>query len=301
MNRNRLIIIIWILCLLLAAFVAIFFSSYHDPIFSLPKILIFISLFFVSSFCEYVDSSLGMGYGTTLTPLLLTIGVARVEIVPAILLSEFITGLFAGIAHHREGNVDLKNDARIKRAILLLAIPSVIGVLAATIIGSKVKTFGQQYANLYIGLMILSIGIYLIYKTYTTNSRKSFPGNFKGSVSNSRLMVLGTIAAFNKGVSGGGYGPLMTGGQLTAGIKEKEAVAITSLCECFTCFVGLLLFFILDGKISLYYAIPLCLGSMVSVIPAAKTIRILPKGVLKKSIGWATLCLGILTLWKFMH
>lgn len=301
MNRNRLIIVLWIFCLLLAAVVAVFFSSHNGTIISLPEILIFVSLFFVSSFCEYIDSSLGMGYGTTLTPLLLTLGIARVEIVPAILLSEFLTGLFAGIAHHKEGNVDLKNDNRIRRAILLLAIPSVIGVLAATIIGSKLKSFGQQYANLYIGIMIVSIGIYLIYNTYILNRRKLQPEETKGSVSNSRLMILGTIAAFNKGVSGGGYGPLMTGGQLTAGIKEKEAVAVTSLCECFTCLMGLLLFFSLGGSLSLFYAVPLCMGSAISVVPAAKTIKILPKGFLKKSIGWATLCLGILTLWKFLH
>jgi len=40
--------------------------------------------------CEYVDSTLGMGYGTTLTPVLLLVGFAPMQIVPAILLSEFM-------------------------------------------------------------------------------------------------------------------------------------------------------------------------------------------------------------------
>ena len=48
----------------------------------------------------FVDSSLGMGYGTTLTPLLLLMGYEPVEIVPAVLLSECITGVLAGACHH---------------------------------------------------------------------------------------------------------------------------------------------------------------------------------------------------------
>jgi len=144
--------------------------------------------------------------------------------------------------------------------------------------------------------MIFAIGIYLIYSNLV---RKRIPGT--GTISKPRLLILGIVAAFNKGVSGGGYGPLMTGGQLTAGVKEKEAVVITSLCEGFTCFTGLVAFFILGGSLNWFYVVPLCMGSMVSVVPAAKTIRIIPEGLLKKAIGWATLLLGLMTLWKFLH
>ena len=48
--------------------------------------------------CEYVDSTLGMGYGTTLTPVLLLIGYEPAQIVPSVLLSEFLTGVLAGFA-----------------------------------------------------------------------------------------------------------------------------------------------------------------------------------------------------------
>jgi hypothetical protein len=57
---------------------------------------------------EYVDSTLGMGYGTTLTPVLLLVGFSPMQVVPAILLSELISGILAGIFHHFEGNVDFK-------------------------------------------------------------------------------------------------------------------------------------------------------------------------------------------------
>ncbi|MDD4921038.1 MAG: sulfite exporter TauE/SafE family protein [Bacteroidales bacterium] len=294
MDRVKTISFVWLSCLVFASVAIVSLLDYQPMDIHISSWVIVVFLFFISTFCEYIDSSLGMGYGTTLTPLLLTFGVLRQDLVPAILLSELLTGFFAGIAHHREGNVNLKMDKNIKTAVLYLAVPSVVGVVAATILSAQFKTWGQQYANLYIGIMIVAIGVYLIYSNY-------FQKVTSTSISKSKLLILGTVAAFNKGVSGGGYGPLMTGGQMTAGVKEKEAIVITSLCECFTCFTGLVVFFAMGGSLNLFYAIPLCFGSMLSVVPAAKTIRIIPKGLLKNTIGWATLLLGILTLWKFLH
>jgi uncharacterized protein len=296
MDRTKSVSIIWLFCLVLASILIVSLMGGSSVDVGAPHWAIVVILFFLSAFCEYIDSSLGMGYGTTLTPLLLTFGVVRAEIVPAILLSELMTGFFAGVAHHREGNVNLKTDKNIKTAVVFLAIPSVIGVVAATILSSQLKGMGQHYANLYIGLMIVAIGIYLIYSNLV---RKRLP--ITGTISKPRLLTLGIVAAFNKGLSGGGYGPLMTGGQMTAGVKEKEAVVITSLCEGFTCFTGLVVFLILGGSLNWFYVIPLCFGSMVSVVPAAKTIRIIPEGLLRKAIGWATLLLGLMTLWKFLH
>jgi uncharacterized membrane protein YfcA len=285
---------IWIFCLIVSCLTIVSFLNYQPTNVHVPTWVVVILLFLISSFCEYIDSSLGMGYGTTLTPLLLTFGVLRQEIVPVILLSEFLTGLFSGVAHHREGNVNLITNKNIKTAVTYLAIPSVIGVVVATVMGSQLKAVGQHYANLYIGVMIVSIGIYLIYSNYFRNVSQR-------SISRFRLFSLGTLAAFNKGVSGGGYGPLMTGGQLLTGVKEKEAIVITSICECFTCITGLIVYFLLGGSLNLFYAIPLCMGSLLSVIPAAKTIRVLPEGLLKNAIGWSTLVLGLFTCWKFFH
>ena len=60
----------------------------------LPRMAL--AVFIMALACEYLDSSLGMGYGTTLTPILLLAGFAPLDIVPAILLSEALTGAAAG-------------------------------------------------------------------------------------------------------------------------------------------------------------------------------------------------------------
>ena len=59
------------------------------------------SVTIIAFFCEYLDSSLGMGYGTTLSPLLLILGYDPLQIVPALLVSELITGLSAAFFHQK--------------------------------------------------------------------------------------------------------------------------------------------------------------------------------------------------------
>ena len=58
-----------------------------------------ITIVIIAFFAEYIDSTLGMGYGTTLTPLLILFGFEPLQVVPAVLLSELVTGLLAGFTH----------------------------------------------------------------------------------------------------------------------------------------------------------------------------------------------------------
>ena len=87
----------------------------------------------IAFFSEYIDSSLGMGYGTTLTPLLLLMGYEPLQVVPSVLLSELITGLLAGFTHHAIGNVNFKpKTMNIKKIYLSLKN---IGVLNSIKLG----------------------------------------------------------------------------------------------------------------------------------------------------------------------
>ena len=107
MAKKRIIVYIWISCLVIAAIGFVLITWFHPQGILNKYWVVLPSLFTVSVFCEYIDSSLGMGYGTTLTPTLLILGVVRQEIVPVILLSEFLTGIFSAIAHTKEGKKDV--------------------------------------------------------------------------------------------------------------------------------------------------------------------------------------------------
>ena len=177
------------------------------------KMIVIVVLAFV---CEYMDSTLGMGYGTTLTPLFMLMGFSPMQIVPAILVSELCTGLLAGIFHHREGNVNLKpiNHDYLKiynlihpirfyhsvsksfpmhlKIALLFGFSSTIGAVLAVIVAFNIPKF---WLKMYIGVLVLAMGI-LILVFFRRKIRFSIV----------RITGIGLLASFNKALSGGGYG-----------------------------------------------------------------------------------------------
>lgn len=82
------------------------------------------------SSCELMDSSLGMGYGTTLTPILLILGFEPLQLVPTILVSEFFSGFGAAFFHSEIGNVRLRRGSPHLRAAVVLSTCSFVGVYA---------------------------------------------------------------------------------------------------------------------------------------------------------------------------
>ncbi|MDY7029596.1 MAG: sulfite exporter TauE/SafE family protein [Spirochaetota bacterium] len=267
-----------------------------------------IALIGIAFLAEYTDSTLGMGYGTSLTPILLLMGFDPMQIVPAILLSELVTGLLAGFTHHSMGNVDLLprtlNVVRITRAIrslglaesyrrgipthlkivLLISACSIAGTVAAVLLAVSLPAF---YLKLYIGLLILIIGIVILI-------RRAASPRFSWK----KITLLGLIASFNKGMSGGGYGPVVTGGQILSGIEGKNAVAITSMAEGLTCLIGVMTYLGTGARIDWQLAPYLLAGAVVSVPLSAFTVKLIKTSTLRTVIGSLTVLLGCLTLYK---
>jgi uncharacterized membrane protein YfcA len=247
---------------------------------------VILAIFLSAHLCEYIDSSLGMGYGTTLTPLLLLAGFAPLQIVPAVLLSEFVTGLAAALLHHRDGNIDLLRDRRAQGTMLLLSALSVCGVLAAVSLAIRISKF---WLTAMIATIILAVGVVIL---ATVRRQLAYRRG--------HIIALGAIAAFNKGLSGGGYGPLVTGGQVVSGMSPKQAVAITSLAESLTCLVGLAAYVWIRGSPDWSLAIPLTAGALLSVPMATLTVRKLPETFIRASVGVVTCVLGLLTFVKLL-
>ncbi|MDY7109406.1 MAG: sulfite exporter TauE/SafE family protein [Planctomycetota bacterium] len=248
--------------------------------------LAILSIFLVALFCEYIDSSLGMGYGTTLTPLLLLVGFDPLQIVPCVLLSEFVTGLAAGLLHHRDGNVDLVRDRRARGTVLLLSALSVFGAVAAVTLALTIPAF---WLKLIIAVIIFSIGVVIL---STIHRRLRYRRG--------HIIAVGAVAAFNKGLSGGGYGPLVTAGQVVSGLPAKHAVAITSLAESLTCIVGLIAYLMLHSRLDLTLAAPLTLGALLSVPMATLTVRRIPENAMRAAVGTVTCLLGAFALLKLL-
>jgi uncharacterized membrane protein YfcA len=240
---------------------------------------------FMAFICEYIDSSIGMGYGTTLTPVLLLMGYNPLQIVPCILLSELVTGLSAAFFHHRFKNSNFKFGTIDFKIAMIMAACSILGTLAAVFVALNLPKF---YVKLYIGVLVLSMGL-LILATLKRTYKFSW----------SKISSLGVLAAFNKGISGGGYGPLVTSGQILSGVESKNAIGITSLAEGLTCLVGVITYFAFTNHTVDWSLSPsLILGAILSVPIAAYTVKKFKGGSLRLIVGIATLLLGLFTLWN---
>ncbi len=245
-----------------------------------------LAIFLAALACEFMDSSLGMGYGTTLTPVLLLAGFEPLQIVPAVLLSELMTGLTAGLLHQRDGNVDFLHDARARKTTMLLGSLSGIGALLAVWVAVSISKF---WLGLFITAIILSMGVIIL----LTRNRQ-VPYRAGG------IVAVGAVAAFNKGLSGGGYGPLVTAGQVVSGLPAKHAVAVTSVAESLTCLIGLLGYLAMGKSIAWELAMPLTLGALLSVPMATLTISRTSEASLRGVVGVVTLVLGVVALLKLL-
>jgi uncharacterized membrane protein YfcA len=235
--------------------------------------------------CEYIDSSLGMGYGTTLTPILLILGYNPLQIVPCVLLSELVTGLGAAFFHHKFKNSNFKLGSIDLRIALIMAGCSIVGTLLAVFVALNLPKF---YIKLYIGVLVFAMGV-LILATLKRHFKFSW----------TKISSLGVLAAFNKGISGGGYGPLVTSGQILSGVESKSAIGITSLAEGLTCLVGVITYLTFTNHTVDWSLSPsLVIGAVLSVPVAAYTVKKFKAGSLRLIVGVTTLLLGMFTLWK---
>ncbi|NSW55928.1 MAG: sulfite exporter TauE/SafE family protein [Armatimonadetes bacterium] len=239
-------------------------------------------------FCEYVDSALGMGYGTTLTPALLLLGFQTSQIVPAVLVSEFLSGILAGVLHHSVGNVTFRKGSRDTLVLAVLALCSLVGTCAAVAVS---VTLPAKVLQLWIGVLVAAMGVIVLWSP-----------RFASVFSWPRTVGLGLVAAFNKGLSGGGYGPLVTSGQILSGVDPKRSVGITSMAEGLVCLAGAVLYVcVREGAIYWPLAVPLTVGALLSVPLATWTVKTLPPVDMRRSVGFATLFLGLLTLIKLFQ
>ena len=247
------------------------------------KLILLMPLAFV---CEFIDSTLGMGYGTSLTPILLLLGFHPLQVVPAVLFSEFVTGITAAFFHHSVRNVNFNPHSMDTKVAGVLSAFAVAGTIASVVIAVKLP---PHILKIWIGGIVMAMGIAII-AAHNRAPRFSW----------GRIMALGTVASFNKGMSGGGYGPVVMGGQVLSGIGVKNAVGITSLSESVTCLVGIVMYMVLRSTADWVLAPWLMAGAVLSVPFAAHTLKRIPEQKAKVVIAVVVLLLGALTLAKVL-
>lgn len=246
----------------------------------------FLILLLVAVLAEMIDSSLGMMYGTLLSPLLIYFGgFDPLVIIPAILVSQAAGGFTAALRHHYLGNAifDIKKKLGLDndlKHVYLIVLPGILGVFLGVYSSTLIP---KNYLKLYIALLVIIASIFVL-----TNLKFKFTWKKVG--------VIGLISAFNKALSGGGFGPFVTSGQIVVGQEGKKSVAITTLSEVPICLISFLLYLLLTHYIDWKITISLIIGSIIGSLIGPKITYVIKENYLKIFAGILALISGIILL-----
>ena len=252
---------------------------------------------------ELLDSSLGMLYGTILSPVLIIAGYDPLVVVPSILITQAISGFIAAIGHHRLRNVDFSVDngaikrregerliSSVKKAITrdskVVLVVSALGILASAIAAIVATSIPKAALNTYIGVLVLAMGAILV-------SRSTFGFSW------SKILGIGALSAFNKGLSGGGFGPIVTAGQMISGRATKRAIGATTLSEAPICIAGFLIYLLRNGMSTWNLVIFLGAGAVIGALVGPHiTAKLKSEEKMRVRLGILVIGLGAWTLAK---
>jgi uncharacterized membrane protein YfcA len=238
---------------------------------------------------ESVDNGLGGGFGTILSPLLILFGYDPKVVVPAILVSETISGVWGGSWHIKFRNVNF-------RAVGATLLGSLIGMTIATVLIGEVLP--SSTVKQFIAILTILMGSFVVIRSFSIVNKHAKP---KDKPSTIKTALLGLAMGFNKGGSGGNYGPLSVSGYILLGLPAAVAVGTTTVAEGIACALGVALYLQITG-IVLAVAIPLAIGSFIAD-PISAWANNKLKLKLKppfhgRFIGLGMTALGIVTLLK---
>ena len=233
-----------------------------------------------------VDMSLGMGYGFTVTPILLLMGYYPTQAVPAVLFASFVGGVLSSLFNQLLGNVDFRLAGQAFKTSATIGGLGSAGAIMGALLAVGISKF---LLNLYIGLLVTASGIFVL-------RSKGISFEFSWI----KIMAISVLGAFNKGLSGSGFGPIVTTGSLLSGIDEKASVSIQALSELPVSLVGFLTFLYAGTSIEWSVTLALSLGVVVAAPIAAWLVQRMDPEKLRTFIGAAATLVGLSTLVKLL-
>jgi len=246
---------------------------------------------------QFIDGTLGMGYGVFSASLLITGGLYPAIASATVHTAEVFTTLVSGGSHLFLGNVK-------KEWLLPLIIPGAFGgatgaYLLTLIPGNTMKPF--------VAGLLLILGIVVLYRFISRREVAPAPEADPLPKSNSsflsrlplKLPALGLIAAFMDAVGGGGWGPIATPGLILSGNTEpRKVVGTVNLAEFFITIVISATFIATIGWESFSWdlVIALIIGGIIAAPIAAYLCKRMPAKVLGILIGLLLIGVNLRTL-----
>lgn len=241
---------------------------------------------------EFMDASAGMGFGTAITPLLLILGFDPKQVVPAVMIQQGVAGLVGAFLHREFENVEWKIKPMSETVKLWLIIGGV-GCLAVAVSITAIYAWlkvPKVWIELYVACLLLMMGAISLYQARKERPYK--PG---------KMIGFAALAGFNKGVGGGGYGPVTTMGGLIAGVPVKSMLAVTAISEgTVSTFAILVWLALLTSGITIDYILlpSMMIATMFSAVAAPYAIRVFPEKLWKVVVPAYCCIVAALCFWN---
>jgi hypothetical protein len=241
-----------------------------------------------------MDATAGMGFGTAITPLLLLIGFDPKQIVPVVMIQQGVAGLIGTFLHAEYQNVEwkFKPMSETIKLWLYIAIPGIAAVTFSVTSVYAIFKFAKVWINLYVCALLLGMGLISLYQGLSTRERQYRP---------KMMMFWAFLAGFNKGVGGGGYGPVVTIGGLMSGVPAKSMMAVTAISEgtvsTYSIIVWLLM---LSGGIVIDYLLlpSMMIATILSAVVAPWATRVFPEKIWQFVVPAYSLILAFYSTYK---
>jgi uncharacterized membrane protein YfcA len=160
---------------------------------------------------QFVDGTLGMGFGVTSATILLYMGVSAAAASAATHMAKLPTTFVSGLTHWRQGNVDPGTFIRI-------AIP---GGIAAFLGAVVLVNLSLETAKTWMAGLLIFFGLVILLR-FGFNKRL-IPAPERGH-SARWLSPLGALGGFTDSMGGGGWGPVVTPSVMTVTNHEPRKV-----------------------------------------------------------------------------
>ena len=230
---------------------------------------------------QFIDGSMGLGYGTISTTFLLAYGVSPAIVSSRVHSARVFSSGVSGYSHHRFGNIN-------KKLFRAIVIPGVIGA----ILGATLAYFGKEYSN-YVRIPLSFYTIYLGYYIV----RKAFARRKAGEKVR-RAGWLASIGGFTDAFAGGGWGTLVTSTLISKRKNPRYVIGSVCLAEFFVVLASAITFFILLRSIPLIDIAGLIVGGILAAPIAARLAGKLPARTMFIAVGSLVILTSCNTLWK---
>lgn len=231
----------------------------------------------LSIIMEFIDSSMGMMYGTILSPLLIGMGFRPEVIVPSILISQAVGGAIGTIRHHHYNSANFNGLTKDTKIVLAIVLPGILACIFGAYVGVLIPGW---VLKLYIGILVIIMGFFCIRKY-----------SFKFSWW--KIYGIGLVAAFNKALTGGGFGPLTSTGKIVGGVDPKLSIATTTYAEVPICGLAFVFWIIFNGGIDYIYPLTMSIGSAIGALIGPWVTFKMKTEKMRKLIGVFAIISGI--------